>query len=182
MQMLQFSGLLEQQAQRLHCDAMKICGTTSTNFLNLMENFYGVDEEEEEGALEDAASFATFVKQHREEQEKEKVSMKLSVSKASVERDELGDEEEEEDIEDSASTTSSTTKRKTLKQLKIPTMDQEKYPSQCNIKRLSYSSLPLLVPYTTWEWMPNILAHERAYPGIKVYIVVCLKVVIMAHR
>ena len=139
MQLLQFSGLLEQQAQCLHCDAMKLqaaalCGTASTSFLNLMENFYGVDKEEEEGALEDAASFAAFVKQHREEREKEKVSMKLSVSKASVERDELGEEEEEEDIEDSASTTSSTMKHKTLKQLKIPVADQEKYPSKCNLK------------------------------------------------
>ena len=47
-----------------------LCGTTSTNFLNLMENFYGVNEEEEEGALEDAALFAAFVKQYREEREK----------------------------------------------------------------------------------------------------------------
>ena len=67
-----------------------------------------------------------------ERKEKEKVSMKLSVSKASVERDELG--EEEEDIKDSASTTSSTTKRKTLRQLKVPVADQEKYPSKCNLK------------------------------------------------
>ena len=47
--------------------ATALCGTASTNFLNRLENFYGVDEEEEEGALEDAASFAAFVKQHREE-------------------------------------------------------------------------------------------------------------------
>ena len=72
MQLLQFSCLLEQQAQCLCCDAMKIqaatlCGTALTNLLNLIENFYGVDEEEEEGTLEDAASFTTFVKQHREE-------------------------------------------------------------------------------------------------------------------
>ena len=140
MQLLQFSGLLEQQAHHLHRDALKLqaaalCGSASTNFLNLMENFYGVDEEEEEGALEDAASFAAFVKQHREEREKEKASAKLSVSKGSVEKEELGDEgEEEEDIEDSASTTSSVSKRKTLKQLKVSTADQEKYPSKCNLK------------------------------------------------
>ena len=140
MQLLQFSGLLEQQAHRLRRDALKLqvaalCGSASTNFLNLMENFYGVDEEEEEGALEDAASFTAFVKQHREEREKEKASAKLSVSKGSVEKEELGDEEEdEEDIEDSASTTSSVSKRKTLKQLKVSTADQEKYPSKCNLK------------------------------------------------
>ena len=140
MELLQYSGLLEQQAQRLCRDTLKLqaaalCGTASTNFLNLMENFYGVEEEEEEGALEDAASFAAFVKQHREEREKEKVSMKLSVSKVSVEKDELGDDEEEEDIKDSASTTSSIIKRKTLKQLKIPITDQEKYPSKCSLKK-----------------------------------------------
>ena len=140
MQLLQFSGLLEQQAHRLRRDALKLqaaalCGSASTNFLNLMENFYGIDEEEEEGALEDAASFTAFVKQHREEWEKEKASAKLSVSKGSVEKEELGDEEEdEEDIEDSASTTSSVSKRKTLKQLKVSTADQEKYPSKCNLK------------------------------------------------
>ena len=102
MQLLQFSGLLEQQAQRLRHDAMKLqvaalSGTASTNFLNLMENFYGV-EEEEEGALEDAALFAAFVKQHRKEREKEKATQKLSVSKALVKKEELGEEEEEEDI------------------------------------------------------------------------------------
>ena len=139
MQLLKFFGLLEQQAQHLHHDTMKLqaaalCGTASTNFLNIMENFYGVDEEEEEGTLEDAASFAAFVKQHHKEREKEKATMKLSVRKASVGRDELSKEEEEEDIEDSASTTSSTTKRKTLKQLEVSVTDQEKYPSKCNLK------------------------------------------------
>ena len=139
MQLLQFSGLLEQQAQQLCRDTMKLqvaalCGIASTNFLNLMENFYGVEEEEEEGTLEDAASFAAFVEQHCEEREKEKATQKLSVSKASVEKDELGEEEEEEDIEDSVSTTSSSMKRKTLKQLKVSVADQEKYPSKCNLK------------------------------------------------
>ena len=139
MQLIQFSGLLEQQAQHLHHDAMKLqaaalCGTASTNFLNFMENFYGVDEEEEEGALEDAASFTAFVKQHSEEREKEKAILKLSVSKASVKRDELGEVEEEEDIEDSASTTTSTAKCNSLKQLKVSVADQEKYPSKCSLK------------------------------------------------
>ena len=55
MELLQYSGLLEQ-AQQLRRDALKLqaaalCGTASSNFLNLMENFYGVDEEEEEGTL-----------------------------------------------------------------------------------------------------------------------------------
>ena len=71
---------------------------------------------------------------NREEREKEKVSSKLSVSKALIEKDELGDDEEKEDIEDLASTTSSVIKRKTLKQLKIPVTDLEKYPSKCGLK------------------------------------------------
>ena len=96
--------------------AAALCGTASTNFLNLMENFYSVDEEEEEGALEDAASFAAYVRQHREEREKERACTKLSVSKCLVEKDELGDEEEEEgDTEDLASTTGSVAECKTLK-------------------------------------------------------------------
>ena len=96
MELLQYLGLLEQQAQQLRRVALKLqaaalCGTVSTNFLNLMENFYGVDKEEKEGTLKDM-----------------------------VEKHELGDDEEEEDIEDLVSTTSSVIKRKTLKQLKIP--------------------------------------------------------------
>ena len=49
-------------------------------FLNLIENFYGVDEEEEGGALTDAVSFAAFIRQHREGKEKDKASAKFSVS------------------------------------------------------------------------------------------------------
>ena len=110
MELLQYLGLLEQQAQQLRRVALKLqaaalCGTVSTNFLNLMENFYGVDKEEKEGTLKDM-----------------------------VEKHELGDDEEEEDIEDLVSTTSSVIKRKTLKQLKIPVTDQEKYPSKCGLK------------------------------------------------
>ena len=68
-------------------------------------------------------------------EKRDKASAKLSVSKSSVEKDELRDEEEEEeDIEDLASTTSSIAKHKTLKQLKILTADQEKYPSKCSLK------------------------------------------------
>ena len=73
-----------------------LCGTASTNFLNLMENSYGVDKEEEERALEDVASFVAFVKQHREEKGRDKASAKLSVSKSAVVKDEIREEEEEE--------------------------------------------------------------------------------------
>ena len=67
MQLLQYSGLLEMQAHHLHRDALHLqnaalCGTVTTNFLDMMENFFGVEEDEEEAKMEDAASFAAFVK------------------------------------------------------------------------------------------------------------------------
>ena len=181
MQLLQFSGLLEQQAHRLRQDALKLqaaalCGSASTNFLNLMENFYGVDEEEEEGTLEDAASFTAFVKQHREEREKEKASAKLSVSKGSVEKEELGDEEEdEEDIEDSASTTSSVSKRKTLKQLKSQLLIRRNIPRNVISKRPNYSSPPLPLHCTIQVSILNISALMKAYLDTKGYTAVCLR-------
>ena len=40
-------------------------------FLDLMENFYGVDEEEGEAELQDAASMAAFIKANKEERTRE---------------------------------------------------------------------------------------------------------------
>ena len=72
MQLLQYSGLLEMQAHHLCRDALHLqnaalCGTATTNFLDMMENFFGVEEDEEEAKMEDATSFAAFVKQNKEE-------------------------------------------------------------------------------------------------------------------
>ena len=72
------------QAHCLHQDALRLqnaalCGTATTNFLDMMENFYGVDEDKEEAKMEDAASFAAFIKQNKEEHAKELQSKDLSV-------------------------------------------------------------------------------------------------------
>ena len=75
MQLFQYSGLLEMKAQELCRDALHLqtaalCGVATTNFLDLMENFYGVDETPEEQALGDAASFSAFVAAHKKEKER----------------------------------------------------------------------------------------------------------------
>ena len=56
LQLLQFSGLLEAQAQKLRWDALKlinatIAGTATTNLWQLLESFFGVDKEPEEEEL-----------------------------------------------------------------------------------------------------------------------------------
>ena len=53
MQLFQYSGLLEMKAQELRRDALHLqtgalCGVAPANFLDLMENFYGMDETPEE--------------------------------------------------------------------------------------------------------------------------------------
>ena len=76
MQLFQYSGLLEMKAQELrrdvlHLQTAALCGVAATNFLNLMENFYAVDETPKEQALGDAASFSTSVAAHKKEKEKD---------------------------------------------------------------------------------------------------------------
>ena len=83
MQLFQYSGLLEMKAQELHWDALclqtaALCGVATTNFLDLMENFYGVDKTPEEQALGDAASFSAFVATQKKEKEKDEASKSLS--------------------------------------------------------------------------------------------------------
>ena len=83
MQLFQYSGLLEMKAQELRQDVLclqtaALCGVAATNFLNLMENFYGVDETLEEQALGDSASFSAFIAAHKKEKEKDEASRSLS--------------------------------------------------------------------------------------------------------
>ena len=75
-----------------------------------MENFYGVDETEEEARIEDAASFAAFIKQNKEERAKELQSKNLSVTKGSVEHEEVGEERDVEETESVAFTSSQPSK------------------------------------------------------------------------
>ena len=94
-----------------------------------MENFYRVDETEEEAKIEDAASFAAFIKQNKEECAKERQSKNLSVTKGSVEHEEVGEERDVEETESVASTSSQPSKPRTLLQIK----HKEKYPTKCKL-------------------------------------------------
>ena len=90
----------------------------STGFLDLMENFYGVEETEEEEVLADTSSFAEFVSAVRKEKARDKDSELVSKSKVDVEDEEIDiDDEEDSDDESVASTASE--KPKTLKQKKV---------------------------------------------------------------
>ena len=122
------------QAHRLRRDALHLqnaalCGTATANFLDVMENFYRVDETEEEARIEDAASFAAFIKQNKEEHAKELQSKNLSVTKGSVEHEEVGGERDVEETESVTSTSSQPSKPRTLLQIK----HKEKYPTKCKL-------------------------------------------------
>ena len=70
MQMLQISGVLELRSQQLHRHTLKlidatICGTATTEFWRLMESYFGVDEDGDEAALEDAQSLAEILAEKR---------------------------------------------------------------------------------------------------------------------
>ena len=128
--MLQFSSLLELQAHKLRRDALQvinaaISGSATTNFWNLMENFFGVDEDPSESLMEDAASMVAIMKARKAELEKDEKAQALSVSK-----------EEEEELLDTASTTSSVAsgaRPKSLSQLKSQHAKTDTYPSKCPI-------------------------------------------------
>ena len=93
----------------------------------MMENFFGVEEDEEEAKMEDATSFAAFIKQNKEEHVKEMQSKALSATKGSIEHEEIGDEEESESI---TSTSSQASKPRTLTQM---SKHKEKYPTKCKL-------------------------------------------------
>ena len=132
MQLLQYSGLLEMQAHRLYHDALHLqnaalCGTAMTHFLDMMENFFRVEEDEEEAKMEDTTSFATFIKQNKEECTKELQSKALSIIKGSIEHEEIGDGEESESV---ASASSQASKPHPLSQM---SKHKEKYPTKCKL-------------------------------------------------
>ena len=125
--MLQFSSLLELQAHKFRQDALQvinatISGSATTNFWNLMENFFGVDEDPSESLMEDAASMVAIMKARKAEQEK---APALSVYK-----------EEEDQLLDTTSTTSSIAsgaRPKTLSQMKSQHAKINTYPNKCPI-------------------------------------------------
>ena len=84
--MLQISGVLDLRSHQLRRDALKlinstICGTATMDFWKLMESYFGVDEDIDEAALEEAQSL-TEILQLKSQSESENVP---SVSKKSAE-------------------------------------------------------------------------------------------------
>ena len=72
--MLQLSGVLETHSLQLRREALKlinatICGIATTDLWKVLESFFGVDEDSDESALEDAQSLAEVLKLCKEEKE-----------------------------------------------------------------------------------------------------------------
>ena len=135
MQLLQFSGLLEAQARKLRRDALRLqtaalCGTATTNFLDIMESFFGVEEDEAEANLEDAASMAAFIKANKEERAKDAKSKDLSVTKGTVESEEVGIEGEGAEETDSIISSGS---QPSKAQTRPKGTQAKKYPTICQL-------------------------------------------------
>ena len=135
MQLLQFSRLLEAQARKLCRDALRLqtaalCGTTTTNFLDIMESFFGVEEDEAEANLEDAASMAAFIKANKEERVKDAKSKDLSVTKGTVKSEEVGIEGEGAEETDSIISSGS---QPSKAQTHPKGTQAKKYPTICQL-------------------------------------------------
>ena len=130
--MLQLSGVLEMQSAKLRRDALRlidatIAGTATTMFWDVMESFFGVEEDVETKELEEAQSLGEVMKIHKAN--KESVPT-VSKDQADSEDTQLMEEIEEDLDVDSVSTSGSQVgvgaKKKTLTQLKVKAL--EKYP------------------------------------------------------
>ena len=138
--MLQISGVLEIRSHQLRRDALKLmnatlCGTATTEFWRLMESYFGVDEDLEEAALEDAQSLAEIMAQKKAWVEENVPSVSKETSEA-IPEVVIDDDDDEADMETASVQTShsasSSTSLKTLAAKKHTTI--QKYPSACNIK------------------------------------------------
>ena len=95
-----------------------------------MESFFGVEEDEAEAELEDAASMTAFVRANREERAKDAKSKSLAISKEVVESEEVDVEEDEmEETESVVSTSSQPSKTKT----RSKSVQSKKYPTKCRL-------------------------------------------------
>ena len=142
--MLQISGMLELRSHQLRCDALKlmnatICGSATTDFWHLMENYFGTDEDIDKASLDEAQSLADILKL-KKQWSKEDVP---SISKSSVKPDDditiIDDEEDDRSSVSSSLTTklvsSTTSSLQTLAQKKKATED--KFPNFCSLKEAS---------------------------------------------
>ena len=130
--MLQLSGVLEMQSAKLRRDALRmidatITGTATNMFWNVMESFFGVEEDVDTKELEEAQSLGEVMKIHKAN--KESVPT-VSKDQADSEDIQLMEENEEDFDTESVSTSGSQVgigaKKKTLAQLKVKAL--EKYP------------------------------------------------------
>ena len=139
MQMLQISGVLELQSHQLRHDALKLmnttlCGTATTDFWHLMENYFGVDE----AALDEAQSLADVLKLKKQCSRDDVPSVAKSTPEPD---DDITVSEEEDDRSSTASniTTksvpSTTGSLQTLAQKKRATKD--KFLNFCMLKEAS---------------------------------------------
>ena len=143
MQMLQISGVLELRSHQLRRDTLKLmnatlCGTATTDFWHLMENYFGANEDIDEAALDEAESLADVLKL-KKQWSREDVP---SVTKSTVEPDDdIIIPEEEDDRSSTASNVttksvpSTTGSLQTLAQKKRATKD--KFPNFCMLKEAS---------------------------------------------
>ena len=203
--MLQISGVLEVRSHQLRRHALKtinatICGTATTEFWQLMESYFGVDEDEDEAALEDTQSLVDILAE-RKAWATEKVpsvpkeSAKESDTGSSTSRqapqespDVIIDDDEEDDNASAASvhTTQSTASAgsgialKTLAAKKKATVT--KYPNMCSLKEatLFYPTSDTTL-HMTGLTLTSLLT-ERKLDRTRVTTVVPGKIVLMQLR
>ena len=140
MQMLQISGVLELRSQQLRHDALKLinatmCGTATTDFWNIMESFFRVDEDPDDATLDKAQSLADILKTRKQAEEKDKNTPSISKSTAEAEstgvQEDITIDEEDDDDASVVSTSSQTPSLKTLAQKKKET--EKKYKNFCSL-------------------------------------------------
>ena len=177
--MLQFSILLELQAHKLHWDALQvinaaISGSATTNFWNLMENFFGVDEDPSESLMGDAASMVAIMKARKAKQEKEEKAQSLSISK-----------EEEEELLDTASTTSSVAsgaRPKTLSQIKSKHSKIDTYPNKCPIS-LAQLFFPTSQQDLHQTGIPaKYISHREGIGALKAFTPATMEIATTEHK
>ena len=95
-----------------------------------MESFFGVEEDEDEAKLEDAASMAAFVRANKEERARDAKSKDLSISKEVVESEEVDAEEDEMEETESVVSTSSQPSKSQSRSKKA---QSKKYPTKCTL-------------------------------------------------
>ena len=102
-----------------------------------MESFFGVEEDEDEAKLEDAASMAAFVRANKEERAKDAKSRDLAISKEIIESEEVDVEEDE--MEETESVVSSSS-QPSKSQSRSKKAQSKKYPTKCSLSeaRLFY--------------------------------------------